>query len=47
MSQLRIGLSSVGKIYIVYEILEIANICLYDSKADNVFETDPITVILC
>ena len=38
-SQLKIGLSSVGKIYFVYGILENAKTCLYGSKSAAVFET--------
>ena len=31
----------------MYGILENAKTCLYDNKADDVFETNPITVIFC
>ena len=47
MSQLKIGLSSVERIYLVYEILENAKTYLYGNKADDVFEINPITVIFC
>ena len=40
---LKIGLSSVERIYLKYEIVEKARSCLYGSKADDVFETNPIT----
>ena len=46
-SQLKIGLSSVKRIYLIYGILENAKTCLYGNKADDVFETNPITVIFC
>ena len=38
MSQLKIGLSSVERIYLVHGILENAKTCLYGNKADDVFE---------
>ena len=44
-SQLKIGLSSVERIYLVYGILENAKTYVYGNKADYVFETNPITVI--
>ena len=44
---MKIGLSSVRKIYLVYEILENAKTCLYSNKAADVFETNPITAIFC
>ena len=44
MSQLKIGLSSVERIYLIYRILENAKTCLYGKKAD-VFETNRMTVI--
>ena len=43
--QLKISLSSAGRIYLVYEILETKKTCLFGNKADDVFETNPITVI--
>ena len=46
-SQLKIGLSSVERIYLVYWILENAKTCLYSNKADDLFETNPITFIFC
>ena len=46
-SQLKIGLSYVGRIYLVYGILENAKIFLYANKADDVFETNPITCKFC
>ena len=46
-SQLKIGLSSVKRIYLIYRILENAKTCLYGNKADNVLETNPTTVIFC
>ena len=47
MSQLKIGLSSIERIYLVYGIKVNAKTCLYGNKADDVFETNPITVIFC
>ena len=44
-SQLKIGLSSVERIYLVYGILENAKTCLYCNKADDVFETNLIPFI--
>ena len=35
----------VERIYLIYGILENAKTCLYSNKADDVFETNPITVI--
>ena len=46
-SQLKIGLSFVEKIYLIYGILENGETCVYGNKADDVFETNPITVIFC
>ena len=46
-SQLKIGLSFVEKIYLIYGILENAETCVYGNKADDVFETNPITVTFC
>ena len=43
--QLKVSLSSAGRIYLVYEILETTKTCLCGNKADDVFETNPITVI--
>ena len=43
--QLKISLSSAGRIYLVYEILETTKTCLFGNKADDVFETNPIIVI--
>ena len=44
-SKLKIGLSSVGKIYLVYGILENVKTCLHGNKAADVFETNPINII--
>ena len=46
----KIGLSSVERIYLIYGITKTcvyAKICVYGNKADDVFETNPITVIFC
>ena len=42
-SPLKTGLSSVERIYLKYGILENARTCLYCNKADDVFQTNPIT----
>ena len=47
MSQLNIGLSSVEKIYLIYGITGYAKTYWYGNKADDVFETNPITDIFC
>ena len=47
MSQLKVGLSSVERIYLVFGILENAKTCMYGNKRDDVFEANPITVIFC
>ena len=47
MSQLKIDLSSVERIYLIYGILKNAKACLYGNKADDVFETNPITILFC
>ena len=47
MSKLKIGLSSVGKFYLVYGILENAKTCLYGNKVADLFEIDPITFTFC
>ena len=39
-SQLKIGLSSVERIYLVYGILENSKTCLYGNKAEDVLETN-------
>ena len=45
-SELKIGLSSVERISLVYGILENAKACLYGNKAAyDVFQTNPITVM--
>ena len=46
-SQLKIGLSSVEGIYLVYGIFENAKTCLYGDKANDVFKTNPNTFIFC
>ena len=46
-SQLKIGMSSDDRLSLVYGILENAKTCLYGKKTDDVFETNPITVIFC
>ena len=46
-SQLKTGVSTVERIYLIYGILENAKTCLYGNKADDKFETNPITVIFC
>ena len=46
-SQVKIGLISVERIYLVYGILENAKTWLYGNKADDVFETILITFIFC
>ena len=38
MTKLKIRLSSIESIYLVYKILENAKTCLYGNKADDVFE---------
>ena len=40
-------MSSDDRLPLVYGILENAKICLYGKKTDDVFETNPITVIFC
>ena len=47
MSQLKVGLSSVERTYLVFGILENAKTCLYGNKRADVFEANPITVIFC
>ena len=37
-SQLKIRLSSIESVYLVYKILENAKTCLYGNKVDDVFE---------
>ena len=44
---MKICQSSVERICLVYGILENAKTCLYGNKADDVFETNPITFIFC
>ena len=47
MSQLKIGLNSVGKIYLVCGISKIVKTYGYGNKAADMFETIPVTVIFC
>ena len=42
---LKIGLSSIERIYLIYGILENPKTCLYGNKTDDVSETNPIIVI--
>ena len=46
-SQLKINLSSVGKIYLICGVLGNAKTCLYGNKVADFFEINPITVIFC
>ena len=46
-SQMKIGLSSAERIYLIYAILENAKTCVCGNKADDVLETNPITVTFC
>ena len=39
------GLSFVGKVYLVYGILENSKIFLYANREADVFETNPIIII--
>ena len=45
--QLKICVSSVGKIYLVYRILENVKTCHYGNKAADVFVTNPSNIIFC
>ena len=47
MSKLKIGLSSVGKIYLVCGILENAKTSLYGNKVADLFEINPINFTFC
>ena len=46
-SQLKIGLSSIEKIYLVSEISGNAKTYLYSNKVTDLLESIPIIVILC
>lgn len=41
---LKIGLSSVGKMYVVCALLQNAITCLYGNKTSNYFKLDPPTI---
>ena len=43
-TQLKVGLSSIGKIYLVCGLLQNARTCLYGNKVSEYFEMDPITL---
>ena len=43
-TQLKVGLSSIGKIYLVCGLLPNARTCLYGNKVSEYFEMDPITL---
>ena len=42
---LKIGLRSVGKIYITYTLIRNVHTCFYGSLAFNCFEMDPPSII--
>ena len=43
-TQLKVGLSSIGKIYLLCELLQNARTCLYGNKVLEYFEMDPMTL---
>ena len=43
-TQLKVGLRSVGKIYLVCGLLQNARTCLYGNKVSEYFEMDPMTL---
>ena len=43
-TQLKVGLSSIGKICLVCGLLQNARTCLYGNKVSEYFEMDPITL---